>query len=240
MSANLKANNRLSRTAQRIMRWLVNLPPSFHRIQLGILNPGGADVLLELEASEVADKPHEITAANIQSHAEEWAETHGREARARVAAYADERVVATHNFKVGIPAEDDIDGSIEGQLTQNQRHLEAMMRMSIMERNSLANAWSTALQTLANRVTELEGENKELRKRANNLSGEDQVALAIAEMESEEKSNERLFGLVKLLAGPKGKKAVDAVETAVKAVSDASDGTKGKDATSNGKKDTDT
>ena len=229
----------LNRSAQRIYAWLVELPGTWTRVQLGFAGVGGLDVLLELEAEEVADKPWEVVAQSLWQCADEQAESNGREQRALLIAYRDERIIARHPFKVGIPADEDgLDGSVDSVLAQTQRHTQSIMRMHTGSLGMLTGAWRDLLQLQGERIKVLEAENTKLRRLNSNRS-EEETAIALAEIETGERKSQRLFELAKVALGGEGKKLLDAIEIGAELLGGDKETDKGKGDKQNGKRERD-
>lgn len=212
----------LGRTAGQIARFLANLPTTFERLDLRILGAaGGPEVLRELEVRDLASKSHEDVAQTLHAAAEQQAEVMGREARAEIVAYRQDKRISSHIFKVGIPTDDDrLDGTPEAIIAQLQRHNEALMRMAITERGALANAYTTMLQLQSDRIKGLETENSKLRGKTKD---EDMLALGIAELEADDRRSERLNQLVHAIFGEKAGKAAEILTSEKTTTKDGTD-----------------
>lgn len=218
--APIAQSRRLGRTASQLARFLANLPTTFERLELRMLGgAGGPDTLRELEARDISHKSHEEVAASLFDASEQQAEVLGREARAEVVAYRADKRISSHIFKAGLPADDDrLDGTPESIIAQGQRHSEALMRMSIMERSALTGAYTAMLQLQTERIKELEAENTKLRRATKD---DDLVPLAIAELEADERKSERLEALLQLVLGQKNEPAADLLTKLTTKPSDA-------------------
>ena len=131
-------------------------------------------VLVRTDASGVA--------TDCADACDRWARAEGREVRFRVQWLDGERVLGTHQWRVGEGDPQALDGTVESFLTQQQRHAETQHRLYHDGYEMVQEGWRTLLKAANERIKSLEADNAELRDRLRKVDDvSSEIALASAQ-----------------------------------------------------------
>ena len=168
--------------AQPIMRWLQREPP-VQCVTLALVCGGMSEAVVQAwtrkqyEVALVGDLSSDVLAMS-----EDHAAGVGRESRYFLRWLNDEgEVVVSTQWRAGEGLNLNLDGSVESQIAQLQRHTEAMAKLSSQGMSSLLDAYQEVLQAQADRIRKLE----EVRDAFEN---ERLIAVTTAKPENEESS----------------------------------------------------